>query len=64
MAKTQTCHVCQECGRVSARAMGRCPGCGAWDSLIMVAAIDHSVTTRTMLAAAVTFDVTIRRRGK
>ncbi|KPL75503.1 DNA repair protein RadA [Ornatilinea apprima] len=34
MAKTQTRYVCQECGRVSARAMGRCPGCGAWDSLV------------------------------
>lgn len=25
---------CQECGQQSARWMGRCPGCGAWNSLV------------------------------
>ena len=34
MAKTHTQYVCQQCGRISARMMGRCPGCGSWDSLV------------------------------
>ncbi len=34
MAKTQTQYVCQNCGRVSARPMGRCPQCGAWGSMV------------------------------
>ncbi len=31
-AKTKYC--CQECGRQSTRWLGRCPGCGAWNSLV------------------------------
>ncbi len=34
MAKTRTQFVCQQCGRTSAREMGRCPQCGAWNSFI------------------------------
>lgn len=34
MAKTHTRYVCQQCGRVSAREMGRCPQCGAWNSMV------------------------------
>jgi DNA repair protein RadA/Sms len=34
MSKFHTQYVCQECGRISARAFGRCPTCGAWDSMI------------------------------
>ena len=34
MSKFHTQYVCQECGKVSARAFGRCPTCGAWDSMI------------------------------
>jgi len=33
MAKTRTQYVCQQCGRISAREMGRCPQCGAWNSM-------------------------------
>ncbi len=33
MAKTYTQYVCQECGRKSPRQMGRCPKCGAWNSM-------------------------------
>lgn len=32
--KTQTRYVCQECGRTAVRPMGRCPQCGAWNSMI------------------------------
>jgi len=34
MAKTITRYVCQECGRTSPKPLGRCPQCGAWDSMI------------------------------
>jgi DNA repair protein RadA/Sms len=34
MPKTKTQYVCQQCGRISVRDMGRCPQCGAWNSFI------------------------------
>jgi len=34
MAKTRTQFVCQECGRTSIRPLGRCPSCGAWDTMV------------------------------
>lgn len=34
MPKTRTQYVCQECGRRSPRAMGRCPNCNAWNSYV------------------------------
>ncbi len=34
MAKTRTQYVCQECGRRSAKEMGKCPQCGSWNSMI------------------------------
>lgn len=34
MAKARTQYVCQQCGRVSPRELGRCPQCGAWNSMV------------------------------
>lgn len=34
MAKTHTRYVCQECGRVTATYMGKCPQCGSFNSMI------------------------------
>ncbi len=34
MAKTQTRHICQKCGHEASRWLGRCPDCGAWNSLL------------------------------
>ena len=34
MSKTHTQYVCQQCGRTAARSMGRCPQCGAWNSMV------------------------------
>jgi len=34
MPKVQTQYVCQQCGRKTARPMGRCPQCGAWNSMV------------------------------
>ncbi|GAB4574640.1 MAG: DNA repair protein RadA [Anaerolineae bacterium] len=36
MAKTRTKYVCQECGRESPRYMGRCPGCGEFNTMTEV----------------------------
>src|SRR5581483_9077669 len=34
MAKPAPKHACSECGYVSARWLGRCPGCGAYNTLV------------------------------
>lgn len=34
MAKGRTKFFCQECGQESARWLGKCPGCGEWNSLV------------------------------
>lgn len=34
MAKTKYHFVCQSCGYVSAKWLGRCPECGGWDTLV------------------------------
>ncbi len=34
MTKVQTHYVCQTCGRTSPRAMGRCPQCGGWGTMV------------------------------
>jgi len=34
MAKIKTQFVCQQCGRVTARLMGRCPQCGTFNSMV------------------------------
>lgn len=34
MAKTKTRYVCQECGYVTVKWMGKCPECGEWSSLV------------------------------
>ncbi|HYE95486.1 MAG TPA: DNA repair protein RadA, partial [Rubricoccaceae bacterium] len=38
MAKARTRYVCQECGHASPRWAGRCPDCGAWNTLVEEAA--------------------------
>jgi DNA repair protein RadA/Sms len=44
MAKTHTRYVCQECGRVSASYMGKCPQCGAFNSMVEEVIHDEPVT--------------------
>ncbi len=34
MAKSQTRFVCQQCGSIQTRWLGRCPECGEWNSLV------------------------------
>ncbi|WP_186315432.1 hypothetical protein, partial [Bacillus subtilis] len=34
MAKKKTKFTCQECGYQSPKYMGKCPGCGQWNTLV------------------------------
>ena len=34
MPKTRTAYVCQNCGSSSPKWMGRCPDCGAWNTMV------------------------------
>ena len=47
MPKTQTRYVCQECGRVAASYMGKCPQCGSFNSMVEEVIHDEPVTKGT-----------------
>ena len=47
MAKTQTRYVCEECGRVAASYMGKCPQCGSFNSMVEEVIHDEPVTKST-----------------
>ncbi len=47
MAKVSTQYTCQACGAVSARWMGRCTSCSAWNTLV-----EEQVPTKSARAAA------------
>jgi DNA repair protein RadA/Sms len=44
MAKTHTRFVCQQCGRVAASYMGKCPQCGSFDSMVEEVIHDEPVS--------------------
>src|SRR5918911_2591702 len=44
MAKTHTRFVCQECGRVAASYMGKCPQCGSFNSMVEEIVHDEPVS--------------------
>jgi DNA repair protein RadA/Sms len=47
MAKSHTRFVCQECGRVAASYMGKCPQCGSFNSMVEEVIHDEPVTKGT-----------------
>ena len=47
MAKTHTRYVCQECGRVAASYMGKCPQCGSFNSMVEEVIHDEPATKST-----------------
>jgi DNA repair protein RadA/Sms len=53
MAKTRFEHCCSECGATTPRWEGRCPGCGAWNSLVEQIVADTRQTTTTVSVDAV-----------
>ena len=34
MAKDKSIYTCTECGGTSPKWLGKCPGCGAWNTLV------------------------------
>ena len=34
MAKKKTMYVCQSCGYDTAKWLGKCPGCGQWNTMV------------------------------
>jgi DNA repair protein RadA/Sms len=49
MAKTHTRYVCQECGRVAASYMGKCPQCGKFNSMVEEIVHDEPATKNTAI---------------
>lgn len=54
MPKLRTQFVCQQCGRVSPREMGRCPQCGAWNSFAEEVIAPPEPDTKRLKGMAVT----------
>ena len=52
MPKTKTQYVCQQCGRVAARAMGKCPQCSEWNSMLAEIVTTKSAATAPPVSAA------------
>ncbi len=50
MTKTRTRYVCQECGRTAPKALGRCPQCNAWDSMVEEIIQDNNTALRRVNA--------------
>jgi DNA repair protein RadA/Sms len=46
MAKDRTIYVCGECGGTSPKWLGKCPGCGAWNTLVESVAESGSAKNR------------------
>ena len=47
MAKSKTVWFCKECGNESAKWMGKCPACGAWNSMV-----EETVVTKSNNSAS------------
>src|SRR5450830_924676 len=50
MAKEKTHYVCSECGGTSPKWQGKCPSCGAWNTLIE-SVVESAVPTKNRFAA-------------
>jgi DNA repair protein RadA/Sms len=50
MAKAKIVHSCTECGAVSPKWQGRCPDCGAWNTLVETVAEAETPTSRRFAA--------------
>jgi DNA repair protein RadA/Sms len=59
MAKKKTQYRCQSCGHVSARWLGRCPGCEAWSTLV-----EEATAPATSGAAARVFRLPEAEQGR
>ena len=53
MARTKSVFVCAECGQESPKWMGKCPGCGSWNTLVEEKSVQSKKTTRPMVEGRV-----------
>lgn len=62
MAKLKTVYVCTQCGDTSPRWMGKCPSCGAWNTMVedVVAPEPKAATSRAAAASRPTGISSIR----
>lgn len=44
MTRVKTKFICQECGLETAKWLGKCPGCGSWNTMIEERAVQKSVS--------------------
>ena len=51
MAKDKTLYTCTECGATSPRWLGKCPGCGAWNTLLETVAEAFNHTRHVLVEA-------------
>lgn len=52
MSRSKTTYACNECGAASARWLGKCPSCGAWNSLVETVAQAPAGGGKNRLGAA------------
>ena len=52
MAKEKSVYACTECGATSAKWLGKCPGCGAWNTLVESVAETPSAKPRYATSAS------------
>ncbi|MFV0679284.1 DNA repair protein RadA [Ottowia sp.] len=52
MAKDKSIYICNECGASSARWLGKCPGCGAWNTLVETIAEPAAAGGKNRLGAS------------
>lgn len=51
MAKIKTKYTCQECGYQIPKWMGKCPDCGAWNSMVEEVAMEQTTQKKQVVAA-------------
>jgi DNA repair protein RadA/Sms len=48
VAKVKTQYICQQCGRVAPKPLGRCPQCGSWNSMTAEVVARRSVGSKAL----------------
>ena len=59
MAKEKSQFVCSDCGGTSPKWLGKCPACGAWNSLIEGIALQQGETKNRFAALSATAEVAV-----
>ncbi len=52
MAKEKSIYTCNDCGATSPRWLGKCPGCGAWNTLVESVAEAPAAAGKNRLSTA------------